>query len=256
MKIALHNISFSYSDAPLLDNISFHVDRGEILGLLGPNGAGKSTLLKIINRQLQPQSGEILLNDKPISNMTVRQIANNIATVPQSPKTAFGFSVREIVSMGRRPHHSMMSALDKRDIRIINQALEDCELLHLADRPITELSGGESQLTFVARALAQESDILLLDEATSNLDISHTFAILSIIKKKAANGLAVISVIHDLNTAISFCNKIAFISDGNIIGPGLPDELITKDNISNIYKVRPDHIKIHQIPFFVETRLL
>lgn len=254
-KLSINNISFSYGANTILDEISFHVDKGAVFGLLGPNGAGKSTMLRVLNGQLQLQAGSITIEDNNISNMTVRQIAENIATVPQNPKALFGFSVRQIVTMGRRPHHSIMSALDKKDAEIVDQALCDCGLQHLAERPITELSGGETQLTFVARALAQESETLLLDEATSNLDIRHTTTILSIIKQRASKGLTVISVVHDLNTAIAFCDKIAFISDGKLIGPATPKELITQEIISRVYKTKPDSIKIHKKPFFVECHL-
>ncbi len=255
MKLSVNDISFSYGAIPILDQISFQVDKGAIFGLLGPNGAGKSTMLRVLNGQLQLKSGDISIENNNISDMTVRQIARNIATVPQNPKAIFGFTVRQIVTMGRRPHHSIMSSLAKKDIEIVDQALCDCGLQHLAERPITELSGGEAQLTFVARALAQKTETLLLDEATSNLDINHTTTILSIIKQRAAKGLTVISVVHDLNTAIAFCDKIAFISDGKLIGPATTQELITTEIISNVYKTKPGSIKIHKDPFFVESHL-
>lgn len=256
MKLSVKDISFNYGTSTIIDHISFQVDAGTIFGLLGGNGAGKSTVLRVLNGQLNPQTGSISVENNNISLMTVKQIAQNIATVPQNPKALFGFSVRQIVTMGRRPHHTVMSTLDKRDEQIVNQALYDCGLQALSERAITELSGGEVQLTFVARALAQEAEILLLDEATSNLDINHTTTILSIIKRRAAKGLTVISVVHDLNTAISFCDKIAFISDGKLIGPATPQELITTEVISNVYKTKPGSIKIHKEPFFVESHLL
>jgi iron complex transport system ATP-binding protein len=255
MRLSAENMGFRYGETPVLESVSLCVEPGRILGLLGANGAGKSTVLRVLNGGLPLDSGRVLLDDRSLSTMTAREIARAVATVPQNPGARFGFSIREVVGMGRRPHHSLVSALGKTDRDAIDQALGECGLQELADRPITELSGGELQLTFVARALAQQSHVLLLDEATSNLDISHTGEILSIIKRRAQEGMAVVSVVHDLNTAISFCDTIAFLVEGKLLGPGTPREMMTPETLSSVYGVPPGRVHIHQKPFFVECRL-
>ncbi len=255
MKLAAEDISFDYGSTPILDRVSLQVEPGVVFGLLGANGAGKSTVLRILNGMLQAREGRVIIENQPLSQMSVREIACAMAMVPQNPKALFGFTVREMVTMGRRPHHTLMSSLDDKDFEAIDAALEDCGLQELSERPVTELSGGEIQLTFVARALAQQTDILLLDEATSNLDIKHTSTILSIVRKRAAHGLAVVSIVHDLNTAVSFCDVIAFLCNGSLIGPAAPRDLITPEIIATVYGAREDRIRIHHDPFFVECQL-
>ena len=255
MKLVARDVCFGYGANPVLDKVSLQVESGSVFGLLGANGAGKSTALRILNGQLHAQAGEVMIGEQRLSQMSVRQMACVMATVPQNPKALFGFSVREVVMMGRRPHHSLMSALDARDVEAGEEAMADCGLLELAERPVTELSGGEVQLAFVARALAQQTDVLLLDEATSSLDISHTSIILSIIKQRVAKGLTVVSVVHDLNTAVSFCDSIGFLVEGELIGPGDPRELITSETLTRVYGTEEKLIKIHQDPFFVECQL-
>lgn len=255
MNLVAEDVCFAYGSAQILDKISINISSGKVFGLLGPNGAGKSTLLRILNGQLAPRSGRVFLGEKQLADMSAKKIARHMAMVPQNPKVLFNFAVSEMVAMGRRPHQTLISALGDHDRQAVDQALESCGLIGLADRPVTELSGGETQLTFVARALAQEPDILLLDEATSNLDIRHTVTILSIIKRRASEDLTVISVVHDLNTAISFCDEIAFLSSARLIGPGPPCDLINADLLARVYRIEKSRIRVHREPFFVECDL-
>ncbi len=254
--MTLSNISFGYGTKLILKSVNLEIAHGKILGILGANGAGKSTLLRLLNGRLKVKSGSVLLAGVNIDSMSTNDIARKVAIVPQNPSAAFGFTVRELVAMGRRPYHGLMESITDRDIEAIDTALKNTSLIDIANRPITELSGGETQLVFVARALAQRPSILLMDEATSSLDINHTAQILSVVRRRVTEHmLTVVSVMHDVNQAISFCDEIVFLSGDNLIGPGTPQDLIRKDMLVNVYDVDKDKIEVHEKPLYVECRI-
>lgn len=256
MNMTLSNISFGYGAKLILKSVNLEIAHGKILGILGANGAGKSTLLRLLNGRLKVKSGSVLLGGVNIDSMSTNNIALKVAIVPQNPSAAFGFTVRELVAMGRRPYHGLMESITDRDIEAIDTALENTGLIDIANRTITELSGGETQLAFVARALAQQPSILLMDEATSSLDINHTAQILSVVRRRVTeHRLTVVSVMHDVNQAISFCDEIVFLSGDNLIGPGTPQDLIRKDMLVNVYDVDKDKIEVHEKPLYVECRI-
>lgn len=256
MMISVKNLSFSYDARPILSDISFKLNRGRILGILGPNGAGKSTLLKLLNQRLQPANGEIKIDGKNINHHRVNELAQTVATVHQTSPASFGFTIEELVRMGRRPYLGPFDPFSQQDHALVEQALEAVNLAALRNRPITHLSGGELQLAHVAKALAQTPKLLLMDEATASLDIQHTSQILRLVRQRVQQDqLTVAAVIHDINLAVSFCDEILFVAGGKAHGPAAPAELITAEKVATIYGIERERITVHTNPYYLECRL-
>ena len=254
--LSIHDITFGYSSNPVLDNVSFRLEQGTVLGLLGPNGAGKSTALKIISGMLKPWSGSVNLNGSDIADWSPSAVARKVSVVPQKPDFSFGFTVRELVAMGRRPHHGLFGQFSATDSGAVERAMQQTGIEHLAQRPVTQLSGGEVQLTIVARALAQETPLMLLDEATASLDIKHKLDILGIVRNKVSRDkVGVVAVMHDLNTALAFCDKIAMFNNGQILGPDRPEKMINEENLRYVYDVDPGTVQIKADPLHVNYQL-
>lgn len=226
-----------YSGMRVLQSINLSADKGEIIGIIGPNGSGKTTLLRIISKVIKPKIGSVLIRGKDVQEMKASELARELAVVAQDTGINFDFSVLEVVLMGRTPHLKRFQAEGEKDLAIAKKAMEATDTLHLADRSITEISGGERQRVIIARALAQEPKLLLLDEPTSNLDINYRLEILDLIKKLTKKGLTVIMAIHDLNLAAQYCDRMVMLNNGRIISAGLPEEVLTPENIKHAFKV-------------------
>ena len=238
MKLSINNITFYYDSIKALDDIIFEVNEGEVLGVIGPNGSGKTTLLRCINLALRPKVGTVFIDRKNILELDRRDIAKNIGVVPQNSAMHFPFTVFDIVLMGRTPHLGRLDKETSMDIEIAKKAMKITNILHLADRLIDEVSGGEKQRVIIARALTQEPKILLLDEPTLHLDINHQLEILELIKKLAReNKLIVVLVSHDLNLAGRYCDKLVLLNSGKIYSKGRPQEVLTRHNIKEVYKI-------------------
>lgn len=231
------NITFGYKTKKILDDISFSVQESDLLGIIGPNGAGKTTLFKTITRLLKPWNGKIFLNGNDISSLSTRDVARTVATMPQFLEVPFSFTVEEFVKMGRYPFKNKFESLNRHDFEAIENALSLTDTLPLRERLILELSGGERQRVVLAQALCQEPKLLLLDEPTAHLDIGHQIEILDLIKKLSKqNKLTVIVVLHDLNLASEYCNKIALLNNGKLFRYGGPEQVLTYQNIEEVYK--------------------
>ncbi|MDD2708502.1 MAG: ABC transporter ATP-binding protein [Verrucomicrobiae bacterium] len=255
MNLSATDLSFAYGATPLFEHLHLETPEGRILGILGPNGAGKSTLLKLLHGELVPGHGKVALANRPIDGMRPGEIARLLAIIPQSVSISFAFTVREFVAMGRRPHLGLFGHPGPADRECVSQALLETGLEHLADRPVTRLSGGETQLAALARAFAQQPRILLLDEATANLDLAHTARILTLIRRRVReNGLTVLAVLHDINLAAAFCTDVVFLHQGRLLGPQSPDKLLSLETIRQVYGISPDQLTLHIDPFFVSHR--
>ncbi len=234
--IDLRSISFRYREDWVLQDISFRIERSEFIGVIGPNGSGKSTLLKTLCRLLVPQKGEILLDNVSLKEMGQREIAKKMAVVPQEAYSLFPFRVTEIVLMGRSPYLGHLMFERAMDLEIAKKAMEWTEILQISERSIDELSGGERKRVFIAKALAQEPEIILLDEPTANLDIHHQVDFLSLILSlNREKGLTIVMASHDLNIASEYCDRLILLKEGKIYKIGSPREVITRENIEEVY---------------------
>ncbi len=234
--LSADNLSLGFGPVDIIHHISFSVPKGTFVGILGPNGSGKTTLLKGISRALPPRTGTVHLNGKDLHSYKNRVFAQHVAYISQDISTSFDFSARDVVLMGRNPYMKRLHAPGHDDYHISTKALETVGIIDLADRAITEISGGERQRVFIARALAQEPDLLLLDEATSHLDICHEIEILSVIKEKVAHEkMTVLGVFHNLNSASLFCDSLILLKDGNIVCSGTPTQVLNAKTIHDVF---------------------
>lgn len=245
--VSVENLAFSYSgrdENAVFREVSFSVERGDVFCLLGPNGTGKSTLLKCVCNVLRPQKGKILLNGKDISHLKANEAAKEVGYVPQSQVSTFPFLVKDIVVMGRAPHLSMLSSPSHEDIKIAHRAMEAVGILGIAERPCTMLSGGEWQLTLIARALAQGPRTLVLDEPTSHLDIGNQMRILKVVRDLAETGLVIIMATHIPDHAFILAKQVAILNHGRIQYQGTPEGVITDANMKTTYgvEVRVVHV--------------
>ncbi|OGN89150.1 MAG: iron ABC transporter [Chloroflexi bacterium RBG_13_46_14] len=235
-KLEVNKLTLAYGKTTVIDTISFNVHRGEMLGLIGPNGSGKSTLIKAISHVIAPRSGWVILDGKNISAIHRSELARLLSVVPQTPILPSSFSAFEIVLMGRNPHLGLLRYESENDINITYEAMERTATLSFAERRIGELSGGEIQRIVIARALAQQTEVILLDEPTANLDINYQLEILDLIKSLCTqNHLTVIITLHDLNLAAQYCDRLVLIKGGRVHAQGTPEEVITTDNIREVY---------------------
>jgi iron complex transport system ATP-binding protein len=236
----IRNLAFSYTGAAPHDvfrEVSFSVSSGDIFCLLGPNGTGKSTLLKCASNVLQGWHGSIRLEGHDIAGMKTAEVAKSIGYVPQNQTSAFPFQVRDIVVMGRAPHLAVFASPSDQDREIAHTAMETVGILSLADRPCTTLSGGEWQLTLIARALAQEPRIMVLDEPTSHLDMGNQVRILRVVKSLAEAGMAIIMATHFPDHAFIAATEVAIMNRGGLSRKGSPETVITGENMRDAYGV-------------------
>jgi iron complex transport system ATP-binding protein len=230
------DVHLSYGDTPVLDGISIVVGKGELLALVGSNGAGKTTLLRVLSGVVRPQSGKVLAAGSDIRQLTPKLRARLIAMVPQNPSLARGFSVLEVVLMGRNPHLGLLQWEGANDLHVSMRALELTGVDALAGKPIETLSGGERQRVFIARALAQETPILLLDEPTTHLDIGYQAGILDLIARiRQEAGHTVVAAMHDLSLAAQYFDRIAMLHESRVFALGTPGEVVTKEIVSTAF---------------------
>lgn len=242
MHVNIDEISFSYGNYDVLNNVSLDLEKGQILSIVGPNGSGKSTLLKCIVQILKQNNGEIYYEDTNIKEIDPKELAKKFGYVPQSSSQAFSFTVMDTVMLGRKPY--IQWAVSKNDIEITSRVLKQMSLESISDRPLNELSGGQRQKVFIARAIAQETQTLLFDEPTNNLDIKHQLEVFDVVTDLSRkNNKTVIIVVHDLNYALRYSDKIIMLKDGQIYSAGKPEEVLTKENIKEVYDVEVEIIK-------------
>jgi iron complex transport system ATP-binding protein len=245
--LQVDNVSFSYpasgfrraSRPPrVLEDVSFDVARGSIVGVLGPNGSGKTTLLRLIAGALRPSSGRVTLEGADVLTLSRRDLARRIAVVPQETRTTFDFSVLDIVLMGRYPHLGPFELEGASDLAIAHDALRATGTDDLASRAFATLSGGEKQRVVIASALAQASDALLLDEPTASLDLGYQLDVASLLARlNGDRGCTMLVCTHDLNLAASICAELVLIRRGRVIDRGTPKAVLTTANIRALYDV-------------------
>lgn len=250
--IQAQNISVRIHSKNLLEDVSMEIRSGEILAIVGQNGAGKSTLRKVLCGDLQPTRGAVSMNEKPLADLSLPERAKIRAVLPQDSSLNFPFTVLEVVLMGRAPH--VEGAENEKDYAIAREALREVDAIDLEERIYPTLSGGERQRVHLARVLAQiwesrnnEPRYLLLDEPTSNLDLTHQHQTLKTAQKFARAGVAVLIIVHDLNLAAQYADRILILKSGRVAAYGAPDEVFTPETIRETFDVSVSVIK-H--PFF------
>ena len=231
--LELSGVEASYpgrsSAEPVLRGVDLRLEPGEVVALIGPNGAGKSTLLRAAGGVLRPRAGRALLHDRDMATLKPRDIARQIAVVPQEGPVPAGLIVREMVGMGRTPYMRMLLGPTSRDREAVDWALDAAGVTDLAERFVDELSGGERQRVILARALAQEPRLLLLDEPTANLDLHHQVAMLELVRGLTRErGLSVLAAVHDLQLAALYCDRVALMQAGRILSDGPPEAVLTE----------------------------
>ena len=236
--ISARALSYRVDAQDLLDDVTLQVDAGQLVGLIGPNGAGKSTLLRAISGILRCQEGTVSLEGRDLQSMTAKDVASDLALVPQIAPYTHGFTSMELVLMGRYPHLGRFQIEGKADNRIAMDAKQMTETEQFADRTLDTLSGGERQRVFVARALAQQPSILLLDEPTSNLDILHQLMVLDLVRQLVNDGLTAVAAFHDLSMAARYCDSLVVMHGGRVIATGAPEEVLSPALIETVFKVK------------------
>ncbi|MEN6622254.1 MAG: ABC transporter ATP-binding protein [Smithella sp.] len=243
--ITADGISFSYTKKNVLNDINLSIAEGEIVTLLGPNGCGKSTLIKIMLGLLRPARGSIYFNGENILGISSKLLARKIAYVPQTHKSSFPYTVRDVVLMGRIPHKTYFFKYSKNDMCIANDVLDRLSITHLANRPYTEISGGERQLTLVGRALAQGAKTFIMDEPASGLDYGNQLRLLDQIIKLSREGYTFIKSTHSPEHALWIADRAIMIKNGSIVADGPCDEIINSENLLNIYNARVSILKLN-----------
>lgn len=238
MRVEAIGIGYSYDMRPALAGVSAVMESGLLTGIIGPNGSGKSTLLRILGSVARPETGKVLYGGADISSMPPMHRARMVGAVLQDSGAQFGFTVREVVEMGRFPHRGLLGRTDAGDRRAVLEAMGKAGVLQFENRPITALSSGERQRVLIARALAQTPSVLLLDEPTSHLDISYQLEIMEMLRSLAKSGVTIAIVMHDLNLAGLYCERLIAMKQGSVVASGTADEVLTPENILEIYGVR------------------
>jgi iron complex transport system ATP-binding protein len=236
--LVLQHITYKAGERQILKDISLHVSGGELIAIVGRNGAGKSTLLHVIAGLLPVSRGDVWLDGQPLSHLTRKAIARQMALLPQQARIDFGFQVHDIVRMGRHAHRGRFRSASPHDEAMVRQAMAVTGTEFLAQRLITEVSGGERQLILLAQALAQEPQFLLLDEPTANLDIAHQWHVVRLLQRLAREGMGVVAVMHDLSMAVRFFPRLILLDDGMVVGDGPPIEVLSVETIERVFRVR------------------
>jgi len=233
--IRLQDISFSINRTDILHNISLTIGPGNFIGIIGPNGSGKSTMLKILYRYLTQQKGIVTLYEKELQHYTAKQFAKQMAVVSQESPTTFDFTVQDLVLMGRTPYKRLLSTDNNEDFRVVARSMAQANVTHLANRTLSELSGGEKKRVMLARALAQEAEILVLDEPTNHLDIQHQLQLMDLVKDLP---MTIIAALHDLNLAAAYCDELFVLKAGQLHMFGSPEEVLTEQMLADVFGVQ------------------
>lgn len=241
MKLQVKDLDLKINDKNILKGISMDIFEQNSIGIIGPNGSGKSTLLKCIYRVLKPTKGSIFIDDMSLKDISYSNSSKKMAVVAQHNEQSFDFSVLEMVLMGRSPHKKFFERDNEEDLKIAKDCLDKVGMSGFENRLYSSLSGGERQRVILARALAQKTSCLILDEPTNHLDIRYQIQFMDIANSL---GITVISAIHDLNLALTYCNYLFALKDGKIYAKGRPEDVISEDLIENLYQVKSTIRKI------------
>ena len=244
MKLEAKNLDFGYRGHRVGHGVSLSVEAGQVLCLLGPNGSGKTTLFKTLLGLLPAQGGQVLLDGADLATLPRGEVARRVSYVPQAHAAFFPFTVREVVLMGRTAHLELFSSPSRKDRDIAQAALERLRLAALADAVYTRISGGERQLTLVARALAQDARIIVMDEPTANLDFGNQARVMDHVRVLANSGIGVLLSTHDPDQAFLCADRVAMLRAGRVAWSGAPAQAITPESLRDIYGVEVAVVRV------------
>lgn len=238
--LSARNLHFAYQEKVVLDDLSFSLPKGRLIGIVGPNGSGKSTLLKLLARQLPLQGGEIEIQGQPLPRYSMKSLARQLAFLPQRPVMAEGIRVEQLVQYGRHPHQGWFNQWSEEDARQVARARAAMQLDAIWQRQASSLSGGQAQRAWLGMILAQNTDLILLDEPTSALDIGHQAEVMEAVHRIATEGRTVLIVIHDLGIAARYCDELIALADGRIQAMGPARQVMTKELVDRLYQTEVD----------------
>jgi iron complex transport system ATP-binding protein len=237
-RLVAEGVSFAFRERPVVADVSLAVAAGELVAVLGPNGSGKTTVLRLLAGILAPGTGAVRLDGEPMGRLSRRAVARRLALVPQDPRVDYPFTALEVTLMGRAPHQTGLGLPSPRDLAVAEEALARVDARALAGRVLDHLSGGERQRVFVARALAQEPDVLLLDEPTTHLDVRHQLGTHALLRDLCREqGLACVTVVHDLNLALAYCDRVVVLAGGRVVAAGPPAAALTEQRVADVFGV-------------------
>ncbi|MGY2085466.1 ABC transporter ATP-binding protein [Blastococcus sp. SYSU DS0539] len=238
VRLAAEHVRLAYDDRVVVDDLDLQLTEGSFTAIVGPNGCGKSTLLKALGRLLRPTSGQVLLDGRAIARTPTREVAKVLGLLPQTPVAPEGLTVGDLVARGRHPHQSWLRQWSRDDEAVVTEALSWTSMAELADRPVDALSGGQRQRAWISMALAQGTDLLLLDEPTTYLDLAHQIDVLDLVGRlHAERGRTVVVVLHDLNLAARYAQRLVAMKDGALVASGTPAEVLTEELLADVFEL-------------------
>ena len=236
VRLAAERLRLAYDDRVVVDDLDLELPEGSFTAIVGPNGCGKSTLLRALGRLLRPTDGRVLLDGREIARTPTREVAKVLGLLPQTPVAPEGLTVTDLVARGRHPHQTWLRQWSRDDEAVVAEALSWTGLTDLADRSVDTLSGGQRQRAWISMALAQGTDLLLLDEPTTYLDLSHQIDVLDLVARlHTERGRTVVVVLHDLNLAARYAQRLIAMKDGALVASGTPHEVLTEDLLADVF---------------------
>ncbi len=247
VRLAADHVRLAYDDHVVVHDLDLELTEGSFTAIVGPNGCGKSTLLRALGRLMKPTSGQVLLDGRAIAKTPTREVARVLGLLPQTPIAPEGLTVADLVARGRHPHQSWLRQWSRDDEAVVAEALAWTDMSDLAERPVDALSGGQRQRAWISMALAQGTDLLLLDEPTTYLDLSHQIDVLELVGRlHAERGRTVVVVLHDLNLAARYAQRLVAMKDGALVASGTPAEVLTERLLADVFdleaRVVPDPV--------------
>ena len=235
--IRISHLSAGYGEKTVLQDLTFSIEPGSVTTLVGPNGCGKTTLLRALTGQLSQTAGEISICGRELSSYNRKELARTVALLPQTRNTP-DLTVEALVEHGRYPHLGFSRRLSEKDRQIVARAMEQTDVAHLARLPLGELSGGQQQRAYIAMALAQDAQIIALDEPTAHLDLQHQFELLELVRRLQAAGKTVVLVLHDLDHALRYSDRLVLLQQGRLVQWGTPRALLDSGALEQVFQVR------------------